>query len=77
MSVTTYLGTSYQIWYWPLHVTVPGGVHLTYIYMFGTRCSNRCSGMQAICARLMGGPSAFGIYMCIGLYIYRLDLPLH
>ena len=26
--------------------------------------------------KYLGGPSAFGIYMCIGLYIY-IDMPLH
>ena len=33
MSVTTYLGTSSQIWYWSLHVTVLGGPSDFYIYI--------------------------------------------
>ena len=42
------------------------GIHLTAIYMHGTRCSIRGSG-HFICQ--YGGPSAFGIYISIGLYI--------
>ena len=52
------------------------GVHLSAIYMHCTRSSSRCSGMQGIYAQVLGGPSAFGIYMCIGLSIYRCAIAL-
>ena len=38
------------------------GVHLPSIFMYCTRSSSRCSGMQGIYAWLTGGPSAFYIY---------------
>ena len=38
-------------------------IYMTSIYMHGTRCSSRCSGMQAICAQLIGG-FIFLIYIC-------------
>ena len=72
MSVRIYLGTSSQIWCWSLHATV-WGVHLTSIYIHGTRCISRCSGHFMLSR--WGGQSDFGIYMCIGLYI-SIDLPL-
>ena len=52
------------------------GVHLPFIYMHCTRSSSRCSSMQGICVWLLGGPSAFGIYMCIDLSIYRSAITL-
>ena len=32
--------------------------------------------MWGIYAQVLGGSSAFGIYMCIGLYIYRCAIAL-
>ena len=39
------------------------GVHLPSMYMYCTRCSSGCSGMQGICAQLTGGVHLPSIYM--------------
>ena len=43
------------------------GIHLPSIYMHCPRSSSGCSGMQGLCAQLMGGSSAFGIYMSLNI----------
>ena len=69
MSVTIYMGTSYKIWYWSLHVTLRG-VHLhlvsicalVSIYFYKFTVSN--GG---------GGSFGFGIYM-VSIYSYKLTV---
>ena len=56
MSGTTYLGTSYKIWYWSLHVTLRGGIYLhlvsicalVYIYSYKLTVSNGGGGHLAL-----------------------------
>ena len=39
------------------------GGHLSYIYMHCSRSSSGCSGVQGIYVQMIGGPSAFYIYV--------------
>ena len=69
MSVTTYLGTSYKIWYWSLYMTLRG-IHLHLVSI--------CALVSIYSYKLTvsnggGGSFGFGIYM-VSIYSYKLTV---